>query len=165
MMMEFKDSNNIKIINNIPYYKNHGLTYKDKLKNGLSLDYVFQQEDNINNTLSNDAIVKTENDYNLNIKYNKYNHDDKYIKYDNEHNKIYKLKKDKDLPNAKKSKPKKFKKTIIKLNGFTYKQNDLICETRSRRNDDGYDYDLATLYDQDKYDYEINYDSEYSYGW
>ena len=41
---EFRDGKNIIIINKIPYFRYTGSTYKDKLKNGLSLDYVFQQE-------------------------------------------------------------------------------------------------------------------------
>jgi len=45
----FKDSENIIIINKIPYFRYTGSTYKDKLKNGLSLEYVFQQEDMIPN--------------------------------------------------------------------------------------------------------------------
>lgn len=43
----FKDYKNIIIINKIPYFRYTGSTYKDKLKNGLSLDYVFQLEDMI----------------------------------------------------------------------------------------------------------------------
>jgi len=43
----FKDSENIIIINKIPYFRYTGSTYKDKLKNGLSLEYVFQIEDMI----------------------------------------------------------------------------------------------------------------------
>lgn len=41
----FSDGKNIIIRNNIPYFLYTGSTYKDKLKNGLSLEYVFEQED------------------------------------------------------------------------------------------------------------------------
>lgn len=42
---EFLDGENIVIINRVPHYRYTGATYKDKLKNGLSLDYVFYQQD------------------------------------------------------------------------------------------------------------------------
>ena len=38
---EFSDGENIIVIDYVPYYRYTGTTYKDKLKNGLSLDYVF----------------------------------------------------------------------------------------------------------------------------
>ena len=43
----FRDSENIIIIDNVPHFSYNGVTYKDKLKNGLSFEYVFQQEDMI----------------------------------------------------------------------------------------------------------------------
>lgn len=46
--MNFVDSNNFVIINNTPYYKYLTNSYRDKLKNGLSFDYVFLMEDNYN---------------------------------------------------------------------------------------------------------------------
>lgn len=42
---EFLDGENIIIIDNVPHYRYTGTTYKDKLKNGLSFDYVFDQQD------------------------------------------------------------------------------------------------------------------------
>lgn len=41
----FRDSENIIIRNGIPYFVYTGSSYKDKLKNGLSLEHVFEQED------------------------------------------------------------------------------------------------------------------------
>ena len=45
----FSDSENIIIIDNVPYFHYTSSTYKDKLKNGLSLEYVFEQEYMITN--------------------------------------------------------------------------------------------------------------------
>ena len=42
---EFLDGENIVIIGRVPHYRYTGTTYKDKLKNGLSFDYVFDQQD------------------------------------------------------------------------------------------------------------------------
>ena len=42
---EFLDGENIVIIDRVPHYRYTGTTYKDKLKNGLSFDYVFDQQD------------------------------------------------------------------------------------------------------------------------
>jgi hypothetical protein len=54
----FTDSSNIVIINRVPYFRYTGLSYKDKLKNGLSLEFVFQQEDNSMMVLDNDEKVQ-----------------------------------------------------------------------------------------------------------
>ena len=42
---EFLDGENIVVIECVPHYRYTGATYRDKLKNGLSLDYVFDQQD------------------------------------------------------------------------------------------------------------------------
>jgi hypothetical protein len=42
---DFMDSNNIIIVNDVPYYSYNGKSYLEKLKNGLSIDYVFSMED------------------------------------------------------------------------------------------------------------------------
>ena len=57
--MNFIDSNHFVIINNTPYYKYLTNSYRDKLKNGLSFDYVFSMEDNYNK-------LKSSNDDNNN---------------------------------------------------------------------------------------------------
>lgn len=44
-MSSFKDSSNIKIEDGIPKYHYDGHSFRDKLKNDLSLDYVFKLED------------------------------------------------------------------------------------------------------------------------
>lgn len=42
---QFMDGENIVIVDNVPYYRYTGVTYLERLKNGLSLDYVFQVQD------------------------------------------------------------------------------------------------------------------------
>ena len=58
---EFLDGNNIIIIEDIPYYRYTGVTYKEKLKNGLSFDYVFGLEYCLPNTENEDNIDNKEN--------------------------------------------------------------------------------------------------------
>ena len=43
-MSAFKDSQNIKIENGIPSYRYDGHSFRDKLKNDLTLDHVFKLE-------------------------------------------------------------------------------------------------------------------------
>ena len=43
-MSNFKDSQNIIIENGVPKYSYKGLSYRDKLKNGISLDHAFELE-------------------------------------------------------------------------------------------------------------------------
>jgi hypothetical protein len=47
---DFMDSNNIVIINDVPYFSYKGNSYLEKLKNGLSLDVVFFMEDSAINS-------------------------------------------------------------------------------------------------------------------
>ncbi len=42
---DFTDSNNIVIVNDVPYFSFKGNSYLEKLKNGLPLDFVFFTED------------------------------------------------------------------------------------------------------------------------
>lgn len=44
---DFMDAQNIVIINDVPHFSMKGNTYLEKLKNGLSLDYVFFMEDSV----------------------------------------------------------------------------------------------------------------------
>lgn len=43
--IEFMDGENIVVVDNVPCYRYTGVTYLERLKNGLSFDYVFQQQD------------------------------------------------------------------------------------------------------------------------
>lgn len=60
---EFNDGDHIIIINNVPYYHYTGPTYKDKLKNGISLDYVFELEDDCKYILFNKKTEKVFEEY------------------------------------------------------------------------------------------------------
>lgn len=42
---DFMDSNNIVVVNDVPHFSFKGNSYLEKLKNGLSLDFVFAMED------------------------------------------------------------------------------------------------------------------------
>lgn len=42
---DFMDAQNIVIINDVPHFSFKGNSYLEKLKNGLSLDFVFMMED------------------------------------------------------------------------------------------------------------------------
>lgn len=54
---QFMDGENIVVVDNVPYYCYTGVTYLERLKNGLSLDYVFQQQDLV-------PVFEDENDIN-----------------------------------------------------------------------------------------------------
>jgi hypothetical protein len=47
---DFMDAQNIVIIDDVPHFSFKGNSYLDKLKNGLSLDYVFMMEDSAVNS-------------------------------------------------------------------------------------------------------------------
>jgi hypothetical protein len=114
----YSDSNNIIILDNIAYYCCNGSTYLDKLKNGISLDYVFKMEDNIENDASmvsqSNTLMVDENTINvLYIDYDLYKQLELQVKTKMKYYKHDKLK----------NKKKKYKRPNIKLNGNDYKHN------------------------------------------
>jgi hypothetical protein len=121
----FRDSENIIIINNVPHFSYNGVTYKDKLKNGLSLEYVFQQEDMILPIMDQPISIEAEPDE---FKPNYL----EFIDYE-EKNNFYEEKENKSIPLTRKSKYitfKKrqninFKKNLIKLKGYEGKLFDI----------------------------------------
>jgi len=119
----FSDSDNIIIIDNIPYFCCTGLTYKDRVKNGLSLVYVFQMEDTypiINNEYNKD--VKS-NETRINQELIDYEQNYKF--YEKKENQIKKLtRKGKWLP-FKKRQVINRKKNNIKSNGYNDKLFDI----------------------------------------
>lgn len=144
---EFLDGENIIIINDIPRYRYTGVTYKDKLKNGLSLDYVFGQQDliPIMNEIGDEDIVVTEsNKYKMN--YNLINYEENYDCYDMQTEKI--VKKGKQIK-LKKRQSRNVKKNSIRQDGFSYKlftiEQNLSDET------DFDDYDNYNDYDDETY--------------
>jgi hypothetical protein len=58
---DFMDAQNIVIMNDVPYFSFKGNSYLEKLKNGLSLDYVFFMEDSAIKTHDNDEESFEEN--------------------------------------------------------------------------------------------------------
>jgi len=113
----FSDSENIIIINRTPYFRCTGSTYKEKLKNGLSLPFVFEQEFI---TIKNETSEKhLTNDSRENVKTNITRFNNHNDDYDNEYQNNFQ-KKNKKV-RSKKGVAKKYKKTCIKNNGYKYK--------------------------------------------
>ena len=121
----FRDSENIIIIDNVPHFSYNGVTYKDKLKNGLSFEYVFQQEDMILPIMDQPISIEAEPDE---FKGNYL----EFIDYEEKHD-FYEEKEIKMIPLTKKGKYitfKKrqninFKKNLIKLRGYEGKLFDI----------------------------------------
>lgn len=115
---EFLDGENIVIINDIPYYRYTGVTtYKEKLKNGLSLDYVFYQQDSIPNSIEEFIKEDETNTIGEKCKYSNFEEDTDF--YDEKEFNTIK-KKDKTL-SLKKRQTKNTKKNKIRQSGYTYK--------------------------------------------
>lgn len=148
---EFKDGDNIIIVNDIPYYRYTGVTYKDKLKNGLSLDYVFQLEDAIYNE---DPLVDEEIDSDKNDGPNctdiMVDYEDYYDFYEQNEFQTIPLARKGKWVSLKKRNARNLKKNSIRQNGYTDKLFTIeqhlsdISETNDI-NDDVYD----NVYDYD----------------
>lgn len=176
----FKDSENIIIINKIPYFRYTGSTYKDKLKNGLSLEYVFQQED---------MIPIMDEQSNVKIEENKFIQKLESIDYE-ENYEFYQQKEFESIPLARKGKWISFKnrqarntkKKNIKSNGyddklFVIEQNlpslshqtqikldyddisVLSYESRYNYYYDSYDFDYDNYHQYEEYEYDDYYDN------
>ena len=112
---EFLDGENIIIINDIPYFRYTGVTYKDKLKNGLPLEYVFYMEDSVQNSVEEVKKMKEK----IVPKY--YKEEKYYEEEDNkEYNELYVVRKGKKW-SPKKRQAKNIKKNKIRQTGYTYK--------------------------------------------
>lgn len=158
---EFSDAENIVVIDYIPYYRNNGSTYKDKLKNGLSLVYVFGLQDLV--PIEDNEVVEEDEtqEYGDNLKFADY--EDKYRFYEQKEKQVIGLtKKGKRLP-FKKRQARNVKKSNIKLKGyenklFNIEQNipDLFDESQIE-----IDYDNFSISSYDYYD--NYYDDDWSY--
>lgn len=156
----FKDSDNIIIIDNIPHFHYTGSTYKDKLKNGLSLEYVFQMEDII-------PIIHEESS--IEIEDNRSIQNSKAVDYEKNYE-FYEQKEFESLLLTRKGKWTPFKKRQarnkkkknIKLNGYAYKlfaieqnlpeilnESEIDCENISVLSNESINY-----YEYDEYDYD-----------
>ena len=163
----FSDGKNIIIRNGVPYFLYTGSTYKDKLKNGLSLDYVFEQEDMIP-IVYEEFVKKVESDdTRLNLEFVDY--EEKYEFYEEKEFQTRGLTRKSKWMSFKKRESRNTKKNSIRLNGyvdklFNIEQNlpQLSDESRSEINyDDEYDE-----YDDCRDDYSIpfyNYNDWYHY--
>ena len=116
----FIDSANIVIINDSPYYRYNGSSYKDKLKNGLSLDYVLDLQNSV--PIEDDERVeevKPDDNNNINVEFKDY--EDNYGFYEQkEFQTMGLVKKGKYLP-FKKRKARNMKKNNNKIKGYEYK--------------------------------------------
>ena len=164
-LTQFADSENIIIIDNMPYYCYTGTTYKDKLKNGLSLDYVFQQEDII--PIINDDPSKEVELYK--IKENlelAHDYEDNYEFYDqNKFQTMGLIRKGKRLL-SKKRQTRNRKKSNIKSNGYTEKLlviEENLPQLFDKSQFNFYDKDNISIMSYDNYD--ENYDEKYDDSW
>lgn len=154
----FQDGENIVIIDSIPHYCCRGATYKDKLKNGLSLDYVFYLEDMVPN-ISEENVKEVDSDI---IEYNS-----KYVDYEN-NCEMYEQKELKilGLPRKgknilfKKHQAKNMKKTMVKINGYKDKLFARNQESPDIEVPASYMYDeyYTSFFDIDIYDWDDSYD-------
>ena len=122
---EFLDGNNIIIIKDIPYYRYTGVTYKEKLKNGLSFDYVFGLEYCLPNTenednIDNDKTTAFNNDKKTSFNNYEYFNNCEYIDFYEKRE--YEKRKFKYLSSSfKKRQSKNTKKNRIRQIGYTIK--------------------------------------------
>ncbi len=170
---EFLDGENIVIIDDVPHYRYTGVTsYKNKVKHGLSLDYVFyMQEDYMNDT----DIEKKENSDNIEEYYNNDKcKKDIYIDYEENHD-FYEQKELQTIKVGRKGKREPFKqkqsinmkKNCVRQCGYTDKlfninqhlSNVVDLPPPLIINEKSTKYYLSYCYHCDK----INYNKRYSY--
>lgn len=121
----FRDSENIIIIDNVPHFSCNGITYKDKLKNGLSLEYVFQQEDMILPIMDQPISIEAEPEQFKGNYLEFIDYEKKFMFYEEKEIKTIPLtKKGKYIP-LKKRQNINFKKNLIKLKGYEDKLFDI----------------------------------------
>lgn len=165
---EFIDKENIIVIDYVPHYRYTGITYKDKLKNGLSLDYVFGLQDFVPIEDSEVYEVIEENEskeYGEDLKFVDY--EENYSFYEQKEFKTIGLaKKGKRLP-IKKRQARNSKKSNIKSKGyedklFNIEQNipDLFDESQIEIEYDNVSVDSYGYYNSY---YDNYYDDDWSY--
>jgi len=143
---EFLDGENIVIIGRVPHYRYTGTTYKDKLKNGLSLDYVFSQED-MTPIYNDEVIVKTEsNKYRENSEF--VNYEENCCFYENKEMELTRTTRKGKWRQFKKKQSRNVKKNYIRQNGYAYKLF-IIDQQLPFELDDPYAYDSDDDYDDE----------------
>jgi hypothetical protein len=138
---DFMDSQNIIIINDVPYFSFKGNSYLEKLKNGLSLDVVFLMEDSaVQPKEKFEECVETK-------QYQPLKHELFVEEYD--YDVISMPRKGKRV--IKKRCDKNMKKNKVKQNGYDYKMHTIESNLPSLFNEST---DLYIDYpDYDDYDY------------
>lgn len=117
----FSDSEHIVIRNNEAFFYYSGNSYKERLKNGTSLEYMFQIE---NNNVVTNKIETFNNPIKTTINVKHYNINDKYDVLDK---KLKPKKKEKKTTKPyNKNKPKPYKKNTIRQKGYDYKLFTII---------------------------------------
>lgn len=148
---DFIDAHYIKIVNDVPCYFYSGNTYLEKLKNGISLDYIFMLED---------SLIKPNEIVEQIIEKPKPNTPCKSIMFIEEYDYDILPMQRKGKKINKKPAGKNMKKNKIKQNGYNDKVSFIethlppICELNNCYYDSDYDYE---------YEYGYNYDSDYNY--
>lgn len=141
-LTQFMDGDNIVIVDKVPYYRYTGVTYLERLKNGLSLDYVFQLQDFVPQENERYEEPKLENK----IKYfdviDDYEENYEFCEK-KEFETILNVRNGKKWHGFKKRQSRNMKKSTIKSNGYSFK---LFANEQ----------ELPDLFDESKID--INYD-------
>jgi hypothetical protein len=166
--LQFADSSNIKIIGNMAYFSFNGKSYLERLKNGLTLEYVFEMEDGIiieenNKNIVNEEIIKQ-------LQPNSY----RYKLYDEKYDYSINLHSRKGKKNNKKIYSKNTKKNKIRQNGYSDKlyfiESNLPSVYNANFDLQYYPYDFNesinnlydNLYDNYSRDYYEDYYDDYS---
>lgn len=166
----FKDGENIVIIDDVPHYRYTGVTYLERLKNGLTLDYVFQLQDyNYTNTDTTNNINEEQQIQHTNTHLDLfYDYELNYDFYKDKEKLVHETtRKGKRLP-FKKRHTRNFKKTTIKFNGYTDKifninqhnhllNNEEMTETSDDDNNYCSSYDDCSSHDDFSLFDEISY--------
>ena len=165
-LTQFSDSENIIIIDNMPYYVYTGVTYKDKLKNGLSLDYVFQQEDII--SIMNDDPSKEIEPYKTRENLVLAEYEDNYEFYDQKKIQTMCLTRKGKRLLSKKRQTRNRKKSNIKSNGYTEKLlviEENLPQLVDKSQFNFYDEDNNSVMSYDNYDNHDDYDDSWTYSY
>lgn len=114
---QFMDGANIVIVDNVPYYRYTGVTYLERLKNGLSLDYVFYIQDLL--PIEDDESIVKDKSENITQNFDLVDdYEENYRRYEQiEFQTLRLARKGKRLP-FKKTQSRNTKKTFTKVNGY-----------------------------------------------
>jgi len=160
----FSDGKNIIIQNGIPYFHDTGTTYKDKLKNGLSLDYVFEQEDMI--PIAYEELVEDVEWPNTRVNLEFIDYEEKYEFYEEKEFQTHSFIRKGNWRQLKKRQARNTKKNSIKINGYTDKLFTIEQNLPELLDESGSEINYHDEYDDCRDDYSIpfyNYNDWYDY--